>query len=157
MCFFFLMICVVSLYSLSGLAWSKQRQANFINVLKFHSGVPLSPLCCVLELSEFPRSTYLWQKQLCLGVLWNQVSELPCSRIFLEGRLTCNGFGFLFCFVFALFIFVPPHSLRWGILTVESSLKFGTLAHKSVFRTADPFHLRIQKVNTGKMDLVTSQ
>lgn len=146
------MICAVSLYSLSGLAWGKQRQANFINVLKFHSGVPLSPLCCVLELSEFPRSIYFWKIKLYLDVFWNQVSELPCLLIFLEDRLIGNGFFFLSCY----FIFVPPHSLRWGISTVGSSLAFRALAHKSVFRTADPFHLRIQKVNIGSMDLVTS-
>lgn len=56
-------LCFVSLYSSYGLALAKkltlsERQANFINVLKFHSGVPLSPLCCVLELSEFPRCIY---------------------------------------------------------------------------------------------------
>lgn len=72
-------------------------QANFTNVLKFHSGVPLSPLCCVLEPSEFPRSIYFW-KTLHVDVFKNQVSEHPCLIIFLECCPICDGLGFFASF-----------------------------------------------------------
>jgi hypothetical protein len=78
------------------------------------------------------------------------VPELRYLLLFLEGRLIFNGFGFLVLFLLCLFLCLHVHSLRWGILTVGSSLEFRTLAHKSVFRAADSFHLQIQKVTTGK-------
>lgn len=106
-------LCSVSLYSFSGLAWGKQRQANFINVLKFHSGVPWSPLCCVLELSELPRNIYFWKKKLYMDVFWNQVSDLSCIIIFLECWLIYEIY---------IYIYSPPHSRRWETLIVESSL-----------------------------------
>lgn len=111
-------MCSVSLYSFSGLAWGKQRQANFINVLKFHSGVPWSPLCCVLELSELPRNILLEKKTIHGCILKSSFWTFLLNYLFQV--LTYTRYIYI----------VPAHSLRWETLIVESSLTFRALCAK---------------------------
>lgn len=125
-------LCSVSLYSFSGLAWGKQRQANFINVLKFHSGVPWSPLCCVLELSELPRNSYFWKKKTIHGCILKS-SFWPFLHNYLFRVLT---------YIWDIYI-LPPHFRRWETLIVESSLTFRALVQKSVFRASNLFHVGV--------------
>lgn len=125
-------LCCFSIV-LSGLARGKQRQANFINVLKFHSGVSLSPLCCVLELSEFPRSIYFWKKNYTWMYFETRSLNYPCLLIFLEGRLIGDGFGFFVFVVLFLCLHIPlggefqQWSLLWHSGSWHTSLSSGQL------------------------------